>query len=103
MDSAEDAARIVRAARALGPGGVVIALPVPIEHAVEPVELERWIESALADAAAEGIKGKAVTPFLLARIAEASGGRDLAANRALLNANAALAAEIAVALAAISG
>ena len=59
------------------------------------------IAAALAAAEAEGIAAKAVTPFLLARIAEATGGAALAANIALVRSNARLAARIAVELAAL--
>ena len=57
------------------------------------------IASAIAEASARGIGGKALTPFLLARINDISGGRSLVANIALVRNNAALAAQIAVALA----
>ena len=57
------------------------------------------VADALADAAAAGVAGPAVTPHLLAAVERATGGRSLAANLALLEANARLAAEVAVALA----
>jgi pseudouridine-5'-phosphate glycosidase len=56
------------------------------------------VEGALADARTAGVRGAAVTPFLLAAVQRATDGRSLLANLALLEANAALAAEIAVAL-----
>ncbi len=68
--------------------------------ALDPAALEGWIARALAEAAARGVTGKDVTPFLLARLAEASGGRTLAANIALLEHNARLAGQIAAAYAA---
>lgn len=93
-------ARVIAAQRALGVrGGLLIANPIPAEHALPEAEIEATIARAVADAAAEGIVGKAVTPFLLGRILALSGGRSLAANIALIRNNARLAAEIAVALA----
>lgn len=100
VDSAAEVAAIHRAARALGrPGATLVVQPPPASHALEAEPVERAIDEALADARAQGIRGAAVTPFLLAALVEATGGRSLAANLALLEANAALAAEIAVALA----
>lgn len=78
-------------------GGEVIANPIPSRHAIPMTELEVWIEASVAQASRQGIKGKAVTPFLLRQIAELSGQRSVAANRALVLNNAALAARIAVA------
>ncbi len=100
VESPEAAARLMRAHAALGlVSAVLFANPPPAESALEPAELEGWIEGALAQAEAAGLQGKAVTPFLLARLAEASGGRSRAANEALIRANAALAGAIAVAFA----
>ncbi len=61
--------------------------------------MRRHIEDALADADENGIGGKAVTPYLLSRILELTGGRSLAANIALVRSNARVAAQIAVAIA----
>ena len=98
-DSPVEAAGIVAARDALGlGGGVVIANPVPRDAAIDIAVLDGWIETALAEAAAEGAAGGALTPFLLGRLAEMSGGRTLAANKALLASNAALAASVAIAL-----
>ncbi len=93
-----EAAAIIRVQRALGLGGVVIGVPVPAEEALPPDEVEGWVATALLDAQAEGVTGKAITPYLLKRLAVLSGGRTLAANIALLQNNAAEAAKIAVAL-----
>jgi pseudouridine-5'-phosphate glycosidase len=82
----------------LGQGGVLIANPIPAEAALERAAIDAVIASALAAAEAAGVRGKALTPFLLGRIAAATGGHAVAANRALAESNAALAAEIAVAL-----
>lgn len=93
-------ASVIAAQRALGvPGGLLIGNPIPEQYALPEAEIETTIAEALADAAARGVMGKAVTPFLLARIVELSGGRSLEANIALIRANARLAAEVAVALA----
>ena len=99
-DSAEAVARIVSVQFALGMGGVLIANPIPEADAMDKGEIDGFIETALADAAAQGIAGKAVTPFLLGRIVALSGGRSLAANIALVENNARVAAGIARALAA---
>ena len=61
--------------------------------------MESLVESALADAETGGIRGQAVTPFVLSRLHEASGGRTLTVNRELIAGNAALAADVAVSLA----
>ena len=102
VDDAEAAARLIAAQRALGlSAGIVVANPLPEGRALEAGRIEAAISDALARAGGEGIGGKDLTPFLLDRIAEITGGESLAANAALLVANAALAAEIAVALAAL--
>ena len=93
VESADDAARVARAHWELGGSGIVVAQPPPTSlDDVEPL-----IAEALAAATQRGISGQAVTPFVLSRLHERSGGRTLAANRELVVANAALAAEIAVA------
>jgi pseudouridine-5'-phosphate glycosidase len=81
----------------LGQGGVLVANPIPASAALPRATIDAAIERALHDAQTAGIRGKALTPFLLARIAEATDGKAVAANRALAESNAALAAEIAVA------
>ena len=78
-------------------GGLVIANPIPAAQEISAGEIAPAIEQALADAAARGIAGKSVTPFLLASIAEATEGRSLSANIALVENNARVAAEIAIA------
>jgi len=100
-DSVGQLASIVRAARALGrPGAVLIAQPVPSAHEVSGAELDAAVEQAVAAARAEGVRGAAVTPYLLAAVERATAGRSLAANLALLESNAGLAGELAVVLAA---
>jgi pseudouridine-5'-phosphate glycosidase len=94
------AARVVRTHRELGlPGAVLLVQPVPEPDALEPAVFDRALAEALGEAAATGVRGKPLTPFLLERIRQATAGRSLAANRALLVANAALAGAIAVELA----
>ena len=98
-ETPEAVARVIAAQRALGvPGGLLVANPIAEAHALPEADIEATIEHALADAAARGVAGKAVTPFLLERIVALSGGRSLVANMALIHANARLAADIAVAL-----
>lgn len=79
-------------------GGLLIANPVPEAHALDYQEMEQVIEEALAAAKRQGVAGKAVTPFLLSYIKEATGGKSLETNIALVNHNADTAAAVAVAL-----
>jgi pseudouridine-5'-phosphate glycosidase len=92
VESASEAARVARAHWNLGGGGVLLARPP--DDSLDDVE--PLIEEALAEAATSGVRGQAVTPFVLTYLHEHSGGRTLAANRDLVVANAALAAEVAV-------
>ena len=78
---------------------IVLAVPPPPEVALDRDEVDRALVAAEAEARRQGVTGKAVTPFLLARLVEATGGRSLRANVALLARNARVAAEIAVAYA----
>jgi pseudouridine-5'-phosphate glycosidase len=80
-------------------GGILIANPIPAADALPPAEIEAIIAGAVAEAEIAGVVGKALTPFLLARVNELTGGRSLTANIALIKSNARLAAEIAVELA----
>lgn len=77
--------------------GVMLANPVPLEHAMPEAEIARTIENALEQADAQGIQGKDITPFLLGFIVQATGGRSLETNIALVKNNAAVAARVAVA------
>ena len=83
-------------------GGVVLSNPVPHEAAMPREEIERITDDALQEAAARGITGKAVTPFLLERIKELTEGRSLATNIALVRHNAVAGAQLAVALQAVA-
>jgi pseudouridine-5'-phosphate glycosidase len=78
---------------------VLVGNPIPSDAAIGPKEWTAWLHIATEAATRDGISGKAVTPYLLAAVAEASGGRTVDANIALLRSNARLAGEIAVALA----
>jgi len=80
-------------------GGMVIAVPIPEEHALDRKEIDAVIEEALVEMGKLAITGKETTPFLLARIAEKTGGRSLAANIQLVINNARVAAGIASELA----
>ncbi|MHB8643543.1 MAG: pseudouridine-5'-phosphate glycosidase [Gaiellaceae bacterium] len=95
VESAAEAAKIARTHWELGGGGLLVARP-PDESLddVEPL-----IEDALREASERGVSGQRVTPFVLSYLHEHSGGRTLSANRALVAANAQLAAEIALAFA----
>jgi pseudouridine-5'-phosphate glycosidase len=73
---------------------LAVAPPEPLPR----VEVELAVEAALAEATRAGVTGPAVTPWLLSAMARASGGRSLAANLSLLERNAAVAGEVAVAL-----
>jgi pseudouridylate synthase len=100
MDSAAEIAAAHRTRAALGlSGGQLVANPIPPEAEIPRAEIVPAIEAALSDAAAQGIAAKAVTPFLLDRIVAITEGRSLAANIALVKANARLGAAIARALA----
>ena len=98
-ENAEAVAKILRMRWLLDAnGGVVVANPIPEADALPAPEIEASIRGAIAEANGRGITGPALTPFLLNRLAEASGGRTLLANIALLKHNAAAAAAIASAL-----
>ena len=100
VDTPEAAARAVAAHRSIpGAGGILIAQPPPPELAIEASEVEAWIADALRDAGERGVRGGAVTPHLLAFLADASGGRTLRVNIGLIVANARTAGRIASALA----
>lgn len=99
-DTPEEVAALFRAQRALGlPCGMLVTVPVPAEFELPADQMEAAIGQALGEAETQGVKGKALTPFLLARISELTGEASLRANLALLENNARVAAEIAVALA----
>lgn len=98
-DTPQEVATLARTHFACGGKGILVVAPVPEAFSVPTDKLEGWIATALADAASQRIAGKALTPFLLARLEELSQGKTLAANRALIQNNARIAAQIAKALA----
>lgn len=99
VDDAAAAAMIIRARDGLGlKSSVLLTVPVPSEFEIDRAGLESILIDALAQADDEKISGKEITPFLLSQMSAKSGGRTLAANIALLENNAAVAAEVAVAL-----
>ena len=95
VDTPEQAAAAFAAHTALGGAGMVLANPLPEADAIPQAEFDAWLAEAEADAARAGVGGARLTPFLLARLADLSGGRTLAANRKLIVANARLAARVA--------
>ena len=99
MDSPEEIAAAVKAKDALGlSGGMLVANPVPEEYSMDPEKIEAVISEAVEEAKALGIAGKKVTPFLLEKIRNVTGGDSLFTNVKLVLNNAALAAKIAVEL-----
>ncbi|WP_208276750.1 pseudouridine-5'-phosphate glycosidase [Massilia oculi] len=99
LDSPEEQAAFIRTKWQLGlKGGVVVSNPVPAESAMAPDEIDAIIHQALQEAQQQAVTGKQVTPFLLARIKELTGGRSLATNIALVKHNALVGARLAVAL-----
>ena len=99
IDQPEAQAAFIRTKWQLGlKGGVVVSNPVPVESAMNPGEIDAIIAQALNEAASQGVKGKAVTPFLLSRIKELTEGRSLATNIALVKHNALVGARLALAL-----
>jgi pseudouridine-5'-phosphate glycosidase len=101
VDTPEDVKRVWFAKQEIGlAGGLLVAVPVPADAAaLVASEAELAIQAALAEADVQGIAGKAVTPFVLARVAHQTEGRSVQANLALLRNNARVAARIAVSLA----
>jgi pseudouridine-5'-phosphate glycosidase len=96
LDQPEQIARLVHTRAALGlGGGMLVANPVSLADEIPADEMAAHIEAAQRDAVRERVTGKAVTPFLLNRILQLTGGRSLATNIALIKNNARLAAEIA--------
>ncbi len=100
-DSPADVAAIIAARRvAEMPGGTLIVNPLPEADALDSAEVEGHIARAMAEMAREGVSGKAVTPYLLAKMKEVTEGRSLAANLALIRNNARVGGQIASALSA---
>ena len=100
LDTPREIAALVRTRWLLGiGGGVLVANPVPAADEIPWPEIAGAVERAITEAEAGGIRGKAVTPFLLGRVLALTEGRSIKANIALVKNNAALAAAVAVALA----
>jgi pseudouridine-5'-phosphate glycosidase len=100
VDSIDEVVAVVHARRELGArGGMLLAVPIPDHAALAPHEVADATERALAEASARGLSGPAVTPFVLEYLAALTDGRTVAPNLALAENNAAVAAELAVALA----
>ncbi|MBL8328981.1 MAG: pseudouridine-5'-phosphate glycosidase [Rubrivivax sp.] len=104
LDSLTDVARVLQAQwqGGLG-GGALVANPIPQSHEIPWAHIGPAIERALEEAQERGVEGAAVTPYLLARMNELTAGRSLAANVELVLNNARVAAQLAVALARVSG
>ncbi len=99
VDDVPTLARVVRAHWRIHPSmGILIANPIPESAALDSEMINRGIATALQDAKSKGIRGKALTPFLLGRLDEITDGKSVEANVALAESNARLAGELAVAL-----
>ncbi|MFO0994615.1 MAG: pseudouridine-5'-phosphate glycosidase [Hyphomicrobiales bacterium] len=96
-DTPKEVAALLAAQWQLGSAGVLVANPIPVEHEIQAAEIAPVIADAVLEAQRRQIVGKAVTPFLLARLAEVTAGRSLASNIALVKNNARVAAHIAAA------
>ena len=98
IDIPEELAAAFKASQDLGlKGGMLVTNPIPEEYAMPPETINAAIDQAIAECNAKGIHGKATTPFLLARVAELTGGDSLASNIRLVCNNAKIAAQTAVA------
>jgi pseudouridine-5'-phosphate glycosidase len=98
VDTPGEAAALLRAHWRLGGAGVVLAQPPPAGEALDPHDFAGALDRADADALRERVRGPALTPFLLRRLAELTSNRTLRVNQALVLANARLAARVARAL-----
>ena len=99
VDSPAELAGVFRASKELGLGsGMLVTNPIPEEYSMDPAVINAAIDQAISEANAQGIHGKATTPFLLAKVKELTGGDSLESNIKLVFNNAALAAKTAVEL-----
>ncbi len=99
LDSVDEIANLLKTKWEIDPrGGVLIANPVPEKYQLDADLMEKTIAEAVAEAERQGIRGKAITPFLLAKIETLTGGRSLQTNIELVLNNARLGGEVAVAL-----
>ena len=99
IDTPEELAKAFYAQQTMALGGMLVTNPIPEEFAMPKDIIDKAIDQAIAECNAKGIHGKETTPFLLARVAEITGGDSLASNIRLVFNNAALAAKTAVAMA----
>jgi pseudouridine-5'-phosphate glycosidase len=100
VDTPAEAASILHLQWSLGfESGMLLTVPPPEDLALSPHEMEAAVEQALLVAEKKGVRGKAITPFVLARVSELTAGRSLTINTALLERNARVAAQVAVELA----
>ena len=98
VDSPEELAAMFSVQRELGFGGMLVTNPIPEEYSMDPDVINGAINEAIEQAKANGIHGKATTPFLLAKVKELTGGDSLDSNIQLVFNNAKLAARTAVCL-----
>jgi pseudouridylate synthase len=99
VDGPAAAAAAIAAHRSIpGAGGILIVQPPPADLAIDPREVEAWIDEAMDDAEGQSIRAGALTPHLLGSLARASGGRTLRVNIGLIVANARTAGTISAAL-----
>ena len=104
VDTAAEIARALKVKWELGlKGGMVIANPIPEEYEMDPDYINGVIDEAVATAEREGIQGKKITPFILARLHNKTGTKSLSANKELVYNNARLAAEVAIEYSRITG
>jgi pseudouridylate synthase len=103
VDSEKEAARVVLSLAELGLGrsGLVVANPLPEDEQLDPEVHDRALRAGLEEMERRGVRGKDVTPFLLDRFAEETGGESLKVNKKIIAGNARLAARIAVSLAGV--
>jgi pseudouridine-5'-phosphate glycosidase len=100
VDTPQEVAALLDAQRSLGlPQGILVGLPVPAAQEIPQAVMETWISRAVGELVTGGITGKAVTPFLLSKIVELSGGASLETNVKLYHNNVRLACQIAIACA----
>ncbi|XP_041692879.2 pseudouridine-metabolizing bifunctional protein C1861.05 [Coregonus clupeaformis] len=99
VNNAEEAADLIAGTLSLGlQSGLLLAVPIPKEHAAAGQQIEDAIQAALAEANAKGIRGGDVTPFILQKVNELTRGKSLQANIALIHNNARVGSQIACAL-----
>ena len=102
VEDEKEAARLVLALAELGHSGLVIANPLAEEDQLDPETHDRALRAGLEEMERRGVRGKDVTPFLLDRFAEETGGESLRVNKKIIEGNARLAARVAVSLAGLS-